>query len=188
MADDAHYFIGVPIPSDRAKKLRHWQQAVKPFVHYKTWIHGEDFHITLKFLGSVSEEKLEEIKYFLGNISNFHSMLLEVDGIDFFGKEKQPRVMYGVVKEHHTLSNLKEFIERECEKIGFGRELRPYKPHITLAKKWEKKQLYISNGQLASKIKVDTNFTFEADSINIYQVHPEKIPKYEVVHTITLPS
>ncbi|MGM8215666.1 RNA 2',3'-cyclic phosphodiesterase [Bacillaceae bacterium W0354] len=186
MPGDPHYFIGIPVPEDIANVLIEWQDILDPFVNYRKWIHKDDFHITLKFLGGVSKERLELVKDQLTTLNKVNLEPININGVNFFGKEEQPRVMYAEVKECDMLSQLKLAIEDRMERIQFLKDQRPYRPHITLAKKWTKGKLYTSIDILDAKLDEYSSPQFNADVFHLYRVYPEQIPKYKVVETFTI--
>lgn len=186
MPGDPHYFIGIPVPEDIANKLIEWQEILDPFVSYHQWVHKDDFHITLKFLGAVSSSQLEKVKNQLAHLPKIKKDLIQINGVNFFGKEEQPRVMYAEVINNEMLTKLHKEIEVRMVELGFQKEFRPYRPHITLAKKWVKGKLYTSIDVLDLKLDEYGFPNYEVNEFHLYRVHPNQLPKYEIVHTFTI--
>lgn len=76
-------FISVEIPEDIKKKVIKIQDNLPVFLGKKT--EAENLHLTLKFLGEVSEDKIKQIKNRLGTIK-MESFKTEIDGIGFFSE------------------------------------------------------------------------------------------------------
>ena len=57
-----------------------------------SWIAKSKIHITLKFIGEIKEEKINEIKKRLAGIY-FNKFSLELNNIGFFPNEEKPRVV-----------------------------------------------------------------------------------------------
>ncbi|WP_369404903.1 2'-5' RNA ligase family protein [Piscibacillus salipiscarius] len=51
---------------------------------------------------------------------------------------------------------------------------RPYRPHITLAKKWGKGKLHLSKEALENKLDDPKSFSFDVRHVNLYRVHPDR--------------
>ncbi len=186
LPEDPHYFIGIPAPSFVEEQLAKWQEILSPHVNYKRWMHPEDFHITLKFLGSVTEEKLRVIQEKLAALTVPSALQLQITGVNFFGKEDQPRVMYAEVAPNDALNHLHRVVEEEMEALGFDVERRPYRPHLTLAKKWAKDKLHFGADVLTNHLEMDGPIEYTANEMNLYIVKPTQEKKYDVITTYPL--
>lgn len=185
MPDDPHYFIGFPVPQEYKEYLAKWQEALKPFVDYRKWVHGQDFHITVRFLGGVNAKKLSDIKRLLKNIEQ-SPLHLKMSGLNFFGKEDQPRVMYAEIERNQEVLDFKQQVDDYLETIEIEKEKRPYRPHITIAKKWGKGKLHLSKEALENKLEEPRTFSFGVEQLNLYRIHPSREQKYEVIETFEL--
>lgn len=95
---------------------------------------AENLHVTLKFLGAVADEKLEEVRAALANIRSDQAVTLEFRGLGFFPNEKRPRVFWAGMEASPNLKTLASDIEVAVEKLGIPREKREFSPHLTLAR------------------------------------------------------
>ena len=118
-------------PDDRIRHaLLHWQThnlstAVR-------WQHRDDLHITLHFLGQVDDDRLEEIAA-VGAEHQFVPFNLVLDEIDYWSR---PRVFCATPSSVPApLIELHTALGKGLESIGFAGESRPYRPHVTLARK-----------------------------------------------------
>ena len=57
-----HYFVAVTLPRHIKEILSNYKEEMKDELPFRSWVHEEDYHITLSFLGSATEEQLEGIK------------------------------------------------------------------------------------------------------------------------------
>ncbi|WP_188206475.1 RNA 2',3'-cyclic phosphodiesterase [Alkalibacillus aidingensis] len=186
MTNLPHYFIGIPVPTKVAEELIDWQERLKPHVDYRIWVAKADFHITLKFLGPCSDEKIDQLTKSILNLDLPESFDLKVDGIRFFGKKIQPRVTYAHVEGHPRLDLIKQLIEKSAVKNGFEMENRPYRPHITLAKKWKDQSMSLTNPLSSELISRGSVYRFSVDHFNIYQINLNQKPKYQVIQSFQL--
>jgi RNA 2',3'-cyclic 3'-phosphodiesterase len=95
----------------------------------------EGLHLTLKFIGEVKDEKLNQIKHVLGTIK---AATLDVSfaGTGFFPTPRSPRVFWAGVHAGQELPALAAAIDSGLgeAKLGIEREKRAYSPHLTLAR------------------------------------------------------
>ncbi len=98
------------------------------------WTRPEGIHLTLKFLGEISEERLREVTEVLRTLEAFENFSVEVKGFGFFPDARRPRVFWAGLEAPPALPQLAERVEAAMEKLGFAREARPFTPHLTLAR------------------------------------------------------
>ncbi|AIF45369.1 RNA 2',3'-cyclic phosphodiesterase [Virgibacillus sp. SK37] len=175
----SHYFIAIPIPSNLQSLFSTWQKQLKEDVSYKQWPHKEDLHITLKFLGPVADTKIQSAIDVLRQIEQINAFSVEVGNLGRFGNQTKPRVLWAGVEVNERLLELHNTVEEALSHVGFYKENRAYRPHITLAKKWSEDTSKISIGELAEKY--NEKHVFNVDQVVIYKIHPEKSPKYEEI-------
>jgi RNA 2',3'-cyclic 3'-phosphodiesterase len=182
MSNLNHYFLAILLPDEKKAALAEWAKALHglPF-NYKEWVHEKDFHITLKFLGGVADKQLVELnqKLEVGKTS-LSPFTLKGDHVGTFGSPKEPRVLWAGVEADKPLFKNQSIVDQICSKSGFSKENRPYRPHITIAKKWRGGTLDL--GEFPS---LPTEFftLWTVHSFVLYRIHPLKKPKYEVVAT-----
>jgi 2'-5' RNA ligase len=100
------------------------------------WIRPENYHFTVKFLGDVPEESLPALHEAARRSASLaRPFRLSMGGIGAFPDLDRPRVIYyGIDSGFGQLRDLAGLIEDECEKIGFARERRRFRAHLTLAR------------------------------------------------------
>lgn len=100
------------------------------------WISKQGMHLTLKFLGEISGEKVTEIGKILSEISGkYKPFLLKLKGTGYFPPEKKnPRVLWVGIEKEETLLALQSKVEAGLERLGFPREQRKFHPHLTLGR------------------------------------------------------
>jgi len=92
-----------------------------------------DFHLTLKFLGEVDENKVEEIKKKLNEI-RFDSFETSLTDIGVFPGENSIRVVWvGLEDSEGKIKKLQQEIDSKIELLGFKKDTR-FHPHLTLAR------------------------------------------------------
>jgi 2'-5' RNA ligase len=133
------------------------------------WERAEKLHLTLKFLGETTDAQLEKLKNSVEAISRLLSAFpLEIAETGVFPNAKRARVLWIDVRdERGNLREISRRLEIECEKIGFPRENRPFRPHLTIGRLREPG----SARELAEK-HLKNNFDpvrFEVSAVTIYE-------------------
>lgn len=100
------------------------------------WTRPEGVHLTLKFMGEVSESKIPEIINGLRRAAEgIGSFRLEVGGVGTFPSPKNARVVWvGISGDVEKLSRLQSSVEETISGIGFERDKRAFTPHLTLGR------------------------------------------------------
>jgi len=99
------------------------------------WVDPDDYHITLKFLGEVEEERVELVEKALEKVAeSTMQMDLEISGFGAFPTIRRPRVLWVGVQPSPALRCLKQDVEWALSDHGFERETRAFHPHVTLGR------------------------------------------------------
>jgi 2'-5' RNA ligase len=96
----------------------------------------EKLHITLKFLGNVAEDDLIRVEQALEQLHGKHEPFeVETSGFGAFPSERRARILWaGVGDGSEQLRVVAQSVDDLLEPVGFGRERRPYVPHLTLGR------------------------------------------------------
>ena len=127
-------FVALEIPSAVRDNLTSLLRSLRAITKEPRWVRAENLHVTLKFLGEVTERKLDAIRTALGEIHSEQAVTLEFRGLDFFPNEKHPRVFWAGIEASTNLKTLAADIEGAMEKLRIAREQREFSPHLTLAR------------------------------------------------------
>jgi 2'-5' RNA ligase len=100
------------------------------------WIPSANYHMTLKFLGDVEQDRLNEVAEAAVSVApRIHPFRLAYGGFGGFPSLSRPRVIFYELEEGHgELAGLAGALEGALERIGFPRERRPFRAHLTLAR------------------------------------------------------
>ncbi|MFD1851159.1 RNA 2',3'-cyclic phosphodiesterase [Oceanobacillus bengalensis] len=187
MGGSPHYFIAILLPEELQEYFSIWQSVLREKLPYKQWYNKRDFHITLKFLGAVDNDKLQELDKKLQGIKMLNAFHVNVGSIGTFGNPKTPRVLWSGVEKTDTLSQLAQIVEEYAVQLGFSKENRAYTPHITLAKKWAGNQVTRYDEILSEmKNKYTTKEKMLVHEVILFQIHPNREQKYEIIRRYPL--
>ena len=97
-------------------------------------VKSHQLHLTLKFLGEVSEAQIKSIKQAIQTIES-SSFDISLEGIGCFPNLNYIRVVWIGIKEgSESLKHLAELVEEKLNPIGFPKEKRRFSPHLTLGR------------------------------------------------------
>ncbi len=120
-------FIAIDFPEEINDYVLQIQNRLKDVTGLSVAKH---FHLTLKFLGEISEEKAAELKRLLQDIK-FNAFKSSLTEIGCFPNSNYIRVVWVGMQEHPVIE-LNSMIEEKLYKAGFRKE--KFTPHITLAR------------------------------------------------------
>jgi len=101
------------------------------------WVNKNNFHITLKFLGYQSLEKIERIKKSLEEIVNLHnSFVMQLSPfIGCFPSLNNPRIIWvGIEKGIDNLKKLSDSINFSLSKRNLLEDKKEFSSHITIGR------------------------------------------------------
>ncbi len=127
-------FIAIDLPDSLHAALRETQQTFRSAAPDARWTRPEGIHLTLKFLGEISDAQVKQVVESLAQIGKFEPFRVDVQGFGFFPQARRARVFWVGVEAPPALAELAARVEREMEKAGFPREDRAFTPHLTLAR------------------------------------------------------
>jgi len=129
-------FIAIEISETIRNALVQIQSHLKYSGADVKWVEKDNIHLTLKFLGEISEEKTEKIKTILDSIAKEAKPFeMTVKEIGAFPKIEYPRVIWVSLDKGRDESKiLAEKIDEALSKIGFQKETRPFASHLTIGR------------------------------------------------------
>ena len=182
-------FIAISLPENIKKRLFSYQEKW-PELPAK-WVKRDNIHITLSFLGYISDEELLEIcKTAEKTASKHQPFLINLTKICYAPIGKiPPRMVWAQGEESEELSSLQNDLEKtlfESTSPAKNKENRHYTPHITLARirQWEWRKI---EPEERPEIEEDISFNFEINSIEVMESElKRKGPEYTILKTCEL--
>jgi 2'-5' RNA ligase len=131
-------FCAVELPFEvRERASRHIEQLRSAFSYVRaSWDRAEKLHITMKFVGEIEQGRVQALSEAAARAAAGASgFKLTIEGAGAFPVRGMPRVLWLGVKDHSNgLARLQSRLEEECDREGFSREQRAFRPHITIAR------------------------------------------------------
>lgn len=98
-------------------------------------VEPENIHLTLRFLGDVSEKKLELIKETFHEYTDRDPFEVRVEGMGVFPKPSFIRVVWaGVTRGASDLKYLRERLDEGLSEIDHPPDDKEFTPHFTIAR------------------------------------------------------
>jgi len=146
-------FFCIELEGGAKEKLVGMTQMLKRGIEARvSWVRPENLHVTLKFLGEVAPQQVEELQLAAEVASEgIGPFELELDLLGAFPNPERPRVIWaGSSSPPPEILRLYEGLERELESCGFPPEGRPYTPHVTLGRVKERNRAKL--GRLGERL------------------------------------
>lgn len=127
-------FIAVSPSPEIHERLRRLKADLTAAQAEVRWVRDDGMHNTLKFLGSLNADLVGGLRDALSAAAApFAPFAIAVGGLGVFPSLSRPRVVW-VGLHGAELAALAAAVERCIEPLGFPREARPYRQHITLGR------------------------------------------------------
>jgi 2'-5' RNA ligase len=100
------------------------------------WVRPENIHLTLKFLGDIDPGDVDKIgRAMSAAAEGFAPFTLAVGSVGVFPGIKRPRVIWvGLNGQIRTLMELQHTLAENMAAVGFPKEKRQFKGHLTLGR------------------------------------------------------
>jgi 2'-5' RNA ligase len=122
-------FVAIPLPEPVKTQLALLQSGLQG----ARWIAPGNIHLTLRFIGEVSNDIAADIDLALADVSA-PGFALQLDGIGNFGRGKRPHALWVGVAPSTPLTHLQAKVESALVRAGLDAETRKFSPHITIAR------------------------------------------------------
>ena len=162
-------FIAINLPDNIKKQLIKFQEKWSDFP--VRWVRAENLHLTLAFLGNLSDEEVGKICQDLKGVKlKQHPFLINLVKISYGPQGKKiPGLVWAEGERSDQLDFLREEVNNTLEgSIGFSSERRDFLPHITMGRirKWEWRKI---EPEERPDILENISFSFEVRSIEIME-------------------
>ena len=142
---------------DLLNEIIDFRESIYPNDNKTKWEGKDKLHLTLKFLGDVVEEDIPEINKKLEIILNNHNRIeIKFSKFGIIKKYSTPKILLMDIQQNKSLVNLFNDINNGLSDIGFEKERRRFRPHITL--------LRLKGNEDISKLEILNSSTININS------------------------
>ena len=129
-------FIAIKIdPTEELLRRIHFLKLNLTHEQFINWIPTNHYHLTLKFLGKVHQDRIGEISERIrGVLEEKEKFLMQLTNIGIFGSNYSPGVLWGGVDENKRIRILYQGISKVLSNIGFSEDGQNFVPHISIAR------------------------------------------------------
>lgn len=163
MSETCRLFVAVALPREVKAALAVHRAELEPGLPTLRWVRPEGIHLTLKFLGDVPTERLNDVRGALSRCVEDQAgalIRLETAGVGVFPNPRAPRVLWvGFDQVSDRLYHLQRCVEEAAKGLGFPPERRPFRPHLTVGR-FRRQLRRVEREWLASCLTRDAERTF----------------------------
>jgi len=128
-------FLAIDLNRAIRETLTQFQDQAASILPVK-WMSPESMHLTIKFLGDIEHEQITVLQDVLRDVAKgTESFSLTIKGLGGFPSLQNPRILWaGVAGDVDHLEVLVSCVESALSPLGYAKEDRPYRPHLTLSR------------------------------------------------------
>ncbi|MDQ0220305.1 RNA 2',3'-cyclic phosphodiesterase [Peribacillus cavernae] len=187
MNSNTHFFFALTLPDETKEYIYEITEQIRTEFPFKKWLHKEDYHITLAFLGNAPDDlKKKSIQLVEEALSEEGSFPLTLFQIGTFGSKDFPKILWSGTAVQERLFEIQRNVYNACLEAGFSLDKKLFKPHITIARKYIGERPF-SIEELQEKAGLASRgHSFTASAVTLYQTHIGSSPSYEAIFTTPL--
>lgn len=186
--DKHRVFLSINLPEKVKNRLSNYQEKLNELP--AKWVKKDNLHITLIFLGYVSEKEIGKVCSSVKEEVLKHSSFdISLEKISYFPEGKiPPRMVASVGESSQELSDLRKDLERSLldQGVHFPLEMKKFKPHITLGRirAWDWRRIEPDERPEAEE---EINMEFKVDSVEVMESKLKRGgPKYIILESAKL--
>lgn len=171
-------FIALNLSNLDKDQVNEIKDILKTNSNQGKFVNKEHMHITVEFLGEISEERVDLIKNLMNEIE-FEAFKLKLNRIGYF-KRREGNIYWLGIEKNQNLTKIHDVLHKSLKEEGFKIEDRDFKPHLTLGRRVRLKPGF-NTERLDSKVE-----EIEIDIKNIDLVKSEFTEgklKYSIIYS-----
>lgn len=193
MAERPHrLFVAVPLPPGPLAACQALIDGVRagPLGDVPRWVRLENLHLTVRFLGETPPDLTPDAALAVRDaLEGFPAFDVVLAGAGSFPEARKPRALWlGIEQGAEELGALADALDPALEPLGWPRDDRPYRPHLTVAR-LDRSSIPASEA-VADELRTaaaDWRTSFPADRVVFYRSHlGGGAPRYEPLVEVLL--
>lgn len=171
-------FVALNTDNQLKRKMLNWQEKW-PNLEAR-WTKEDSLHLTLVFIGQATDEELVEVCQIAKAVGKNHDCFnIDMDRVCYGPPKGQPRMIWAQGPINEALVNLKNDLDDHLSSNFLKKENRPFRPHITLAR--------LKNNKNLPEIEESVDWHFPVDSIEVIKSKLQKNgARYTVLESVQL--
>ena len=130
-------FLAIEPPEEVRAAVERLQEKLKREISGAiSWTRPQGNHLTLTFFGDIGQNDVSNICAAVEKrLTAVPPLSLAVETLGVFPDARKPRVLWsGITKDLDQLKALQGLLTADFEGLGFAKEHRPFRAHLTLAR------------------------------------------------------
>jgi len=129
-------FVAIELPVELRTKINLLTAQLKTRnMTAVRWVTAENIHLTLKFLGNISQMTMDRLIPMLRPVGAAQTPFeINVAGIGAFPNPRRPRVIWVGLHAPENLVLLQAAVENAAAEVGVAPEERGFSPHLTIGR------------------------------------------------------
>ena len=160
-------FTGISLPDEVSKRLERVIGELRRGVR-ANWSAVENLHITLKFIGSWPDERLDELKSALHVMPAGPAFPVRVSQLGYFPNPHRPHSLFAGLQAGPELAALAMAVDRTAATLGIRTEEGGYHPHVTVARIKDQSHVRELRGRVAGISDLEFG-AFEVRAFHLYE-------------------
>ena len=170
-------FVAIELPESTKRLL----VDLDPQIHGVRWLDAEQMHLTLGFFADVPEDVDLKLREKLSAIV-FGAFFLPIIDVGTFPPKGPPKIIWiGVGRGHPHLFQLHKRVQEAALGAGLEPELRPFHPHVTLARCQR-----ISPQSVRKFLKANADLDAGMVRVDSFHLYSSKLTPAGPIHTCEL--
>jgi 2'-5' RNA ligase len=127
-------FFGLPVPDPQREELGGYISECAKVAPAFRWTPTSNLHLTVRFVGAVERDVVDAVALVVSKL-DLQGFDMELGDVGVFKRGRLVRVVWvGLKAGGEAAGALAAQVEAECVRVGLAPEVRPFQPHITLAR------------------------------------------------------
>ncbi|MBW2636697.1 MAG: RNA 2',3'-cyclic phosphodiesterase [Deltaproteobacteria bacterium] len=173
MADEKRIrtFLAIDLSDEVRGELAAIQRRLKSALEGVRWTRPEGIHLTLKFFGDIDNDAIGSIADIVEKrTKGFGPLSLAMGAMGAFPNLGRARVLWlGLEGEIEKLASLQESMEDDFEVLGFVKETRSFKPHLTLGRARSSRGMITGLREAMESIRYENQSPFSAEGLTLFK-------------------
>lgn len=187
-------FVAVPLPPEPLAACVALIDAVRggPLGDVPRWVHVANLHLTVRFLGETPPDLTPDAALAVRDaLEGARAFDVVLAGAGSFPEARKPRALWlGIEQGAAELGALADALDPALEPLGWPRDDRPYRPHLTVARL--DRSAISASETVADELRAAAagwSTGFRADRVVFYRSHlGGGAPRYEPLVEVALPG
>ncbi|MEN6371249.1 MAG: RNA 2',3'-cyclic phosphodiesterase [Armatimonadota bacterium] len=188
MPDEIRTFVAVLISDSLKRRISSVQEEFIKVAPAVKWVANENYHITIKFLGGVKSDRIKAISQAIEEAVRYIEPFdVELGGAGAFPNPGRPKTVWvGVTSGSEMLAKIAGRVDDALEKLGFEKETRPFKSHITIGRVKDSRDAK-ELGPVLESAKTGRLGSFKVESVAVMKSDLRREgPVYSVIREVRL--